>query len=153
MAYLPGMSEHDANKLATVLIEKFTPNDVLQEDVEVTGIDGVFLNASVCFEVENGKKWFDMVLTYGDLTTQCLASVSSRHLVLNGTPYIDPKLYRVNVMRGHTRSRDVAGRGVVAKEIHDRIIGEQHQDFQAPMYRALQLLERVELGLKHKFES
>lgn len=154
MAYLPGMSEFQASDYANELLDILTKGGELHSNAVLEGIEGVRIESTVSFKEDKNKpKHFDIVVAFTDTITGSTAYVSSEHTLIKGEVVISPKLYYVHIVQGSGNLQYLTKSGYPQDAINERLIPRQAEQFHQPIARALHILERLELGLKYKFES
>jgi len=153
MALENGMSDTDADEIASALLARLTLNDTLQPEVEESTIDGVFIFVEAKIYDSNDMKWFSVSVLWADLRSRAMAQVSSVSPVTNGVPHIQPDIYGVTLKKGTGDTWVASGMNTFAYDVYEEVCMTQPKEFSGPITKAMQLLERIELGLKHKFES
>ena len=150
------MSDKEADMIAAKLLEYLTPRNDLQPYVETEVVWDAGIAVSVNFRTEDHEpnvKWFDITVRWTSLRNNVVASVDSMHLVKNGVPHILPIDYWVTLTKNARKSWIANHNPDIAADVYGYTCDLQEPEFWIPITRAMQLLERIELGLKHKFES
>lgn len=148
----PGMGEFEASEFANELLDKLTYNDELQSRATIRR-DNLLIEATVNFKDQlDGTTLFDIVVSESFLDGYT-SYVSSKHPVVNGTPVIAPKLYEVVLVEGGGDLIRVNKNGYPSDAVFEKMIPRLDEQYRKITAEALQLLERVELGLKRKLES
>lgn len=148
----PGMGEFEASEFANEILDELTANDELHSRVTIRR-DNLLLDTTVTFKEHiDSTNWVDIVVSESFLDGYS-SYVSSRHPVVDGTPVITPKLYEVVIVEGGGDLIRVNKNGYPADAVYERMIPRLAEQYRKITAKALQVLERVELGLKRKLES
>lgn len=147
-----GMSGSEEDDYASELLDKLTYNGDLQDRATIRG-DNLLLDITVTFKEHiDGTNWVDIVVSESFLDGYT-SYVSSRHPVVDGTPVITPKLYEVVIVEGGGDLIRVNKNGYPSDAVYEKMVPRLGEQYRKTTAEALQVLERVELGLKRKLES
>jgi len=153
MAYLPGMSEFQASDYASELLDILTEGDELHGRAVLKGIEGSRITANVAFSTGLDKsQWLEVVVAFSDTITGTSAYVSSKYSIVDGVVSL-PKLYFVSALQGSGNIERLNKLGYPADAVLERMIPRMPKQFHQPIARGLQVLQKLEIGLKAKFES
>lgn len=153
MPLVQGWSEVEADKLAATLLELLTPNDVLEEEIVFTGVSRTYIKVSVSFSTSSGMDWFSLDVLLADTQTNALASIGSSYVVKDGMPNIFSDCYDVILKKGKGKQYTASGMNTFKSDVYNELAFSNPEVYAKPITKAMQLMERIELGLKAKFES
>lgn len=153
MQLVHGWSEAEADKLAATLLELLTPNNVLEEEIVFTGVARTYIKVTVSFRKELDMDWFSLDVLLADTQTNALASIGSSYIVKDGLPNIRPDCYDVILKKGKGKQYTASGMNTFKSDVYNEVAFSNPEVYERPITKAMQLMERIELGLKAKFES
>lgn len=152
-----GLHEVEADLLATLLLGQLTAGGVLQESTDTLYENGsahVIVQVSIRPDDYTPKvKWFDIFVGWTDIDSRVEAVVSSMHLWKEGIADIVPINYWVDLNKVGGHSWAVTDDSAVKDDIYSVIVERVTHNFKGPVAKAMQVLERLEIGLKQKFEE
>ena len=155
MGTLHGLTDFEADNISKNVLDKLTANGVLEPKVTERGIAKVQLDVSA--EIAEGKGpnivWFDVSTKWTNVRTGVCVTVRGRHRVTDGIPVIGALFYWVGI-KGGPRNTSYTKKGVKTSiEVYTTCYDELPTQYKDSLVKAMQILERIQSGLKQKFES
>jgi len=160
-----GLIPQEANEYARKLLDALAPNHVLEPSTSKSFRPGTFTAVTVGFDGQHNNKFFEIIVAWLDDNMTTKVELKSVHAVASGVPNITLGVYDVTMSKlvgkqemrrtfalnieNSDKSPIVAPRDINLLTPDGTIEGE----FSRPATRALQIMERIQLGLKYKFES
>lgn len=151
-----GVDEDTLDVLTSLLLSQLTQSDVLQKSADTLYLSGSHVIVQVSIRADDYSpkvEWFDIFVGWTDIDSRVEAVVSSMHLWKKGIADVVPMNYWVDLNRNGGKSWAVTDDSAVLEDIYSVVVERVPFAFKGPMVKAMQVLERLEHGLKQKFES